>query len=114
MKEHISKAAGGKGPVKHMKQGGSHYYNKMMEDERIVSSYRRTGGQGGDGPTLRTSLEFMHTPRVSKTVDVSAMADDSSEPGCNHKDPHLAKGSWSLTREQGNKLLASRSVIIRF
>lgn len=114
MKEHIGKAAGGKGPVKHMKQGGSHYYNKMMEDERIVSSYRRTGVQGGDGPTLRTSLEFMHTPRVSKTVDVSAMVDDSSEPGCNHKDPHLAKGSWSLTREQGNKLLASRSAIIRF
>lgn len=111
MKEHISRAAGGEGPVKHMKQGGSHYYNKMMEDERIVSSYRRRGGQGDE--TLRTSLEFMHTPRVSKTVDVT-MVDDSNDPGCNHKDPHLAKGSWSLTREQGNKLLASRSVIARF
>jgi hypothetical protein len=30
---------------------------------------------------------------------------------CKHEDPHLAKGIRILTREQGNKLLASRSVI---
>ena len=30
----------------------------------------------------------------------------------NHEEePHLAKGIWTLTREQGNKLLASRSLI---
>ena len=27
------------------------------------------------------------------------------------EEPHLAKGIWTLTREQGNKLLASRSLI---
>ena len=88
------------GPVKHMKQGGLHYHNKVMQDQRIVSSYRRTGSAGHDSVQRATEL---HQSPGEKPLDESLMDEN------NHEGAHLAKGSWSLSREQGNKLLASRS-----
>ncbi|KAG0580841.1 hypothetical protein KC19_4G204100 [Ceratodon purpureus] len=93
------------GPVKHMKQGGLHYHNKVMQDQRIVSSYRRTESAGHDRNQRAVEL---HQPPVEKTLEESLMID--SGPGCNddHDRAHLAKGAWSLSREQGNIMLASR------
>nr|XP_024390501.1 phytochrome A-associated F-box protein-like [Physcomitrium patens] len=57
-------------------------------------SYRRID-PACHGPPVHNVLEETH---------------GKSEVYCyaNNKGAHLAKGSWSLTREQGNKLLASR------
>lgn len=108
------------GPVKQMKKGGLHYHNKMMKDSRIVGSYGRhvaaaeEEGRGGGGGVLRTqrSLEWHHLPRDNCGDENSArMMTIDIEMNCKHEDPHLAKGIRILTREQGNKLLASRSVI---
>ncbi len=107
------------GPVKQMKKGGLHYHNKMMKDSRIVGSYGRhvaAAGEegGGGGVVLRTqrSLEWHHLPRDNCGDENSArMMTIDIDMNCKHEDPHLAKGIRILTREQGNKLLASRSVI---
>lgn len=106
MKEPGEELTKSEGPVKHMKQGGLHYYNKVMQDHRIVSSYRRTQPAGHDSNQRATELH-----QSSGEEPLEEMLIDG-EPGCNnnHERAHLAKGSWSLTREQGNKLLASRSI----
>ncbi|CAK9212873.1 unnamed protein product [Sphagnum troendelagicum] len=100
-----------------MKKGGLHYHNKMMKDSRIVGSYGRhvaaaeEEGRGGGGGVLRTqrSLEWHHLPRDNCGDENSArMMTIDIEMNCKHEDPHLAKGIRILTREQGNKLLASR------
>lgn len=89
------------GPIKHMKQGGLHYHNKVMQDHRILSSYRRIE------PVSHQGAAGLHQPPVNKLLEETS---GNGEYDCNdnHKGAHLAKGSWSLTREQGNKLLASR------
>lgn len=99
LKESGEAAARTVGPIKHMKQGGLHYHNKVMQDQRIVSSYRRTDSEGRDS-----------NPRVAELPAEKPLAESPGdcEAGCNDSRAHLAKGSWSLTREQGNKLLASR------
>jgi len=70
-----------------------------MQDQRIVSSYRRTEPAAHDSNQRVTELPG------EKPLEVS-LGDGGT--GCNDSRAHLAKGSWSLTREQGNKLLASR------
>lgn len=87
------------GPIKHMKKGGLHYHNKVMQDQRIVSSYRRNEPPGHDNHQ-RTTESPGEKPCEEAIGD--------GESGCSDTRSHLAKGSWALTREQGNKLLASR------
>lgn len=99
MKESGEEVARTEGPIKHMKKGGLHYHNKVMQDQRIMSSYRRTEPAGHDSNQRGKELPG------EKPVEESLGDGDS---GCNDSRAHLAKGPWSLTREQGNKLLASR------
>ncbi len=102
------------GPVKQMKKGGLHYHNKMMKDSKIMGSYLRQQAAAGEdrGVVLRTQRSIEWHPSPDKCGDESSgrMTIDSNT-NCNHEDPHLAKGIRMLTREQGNKLLASRSVV---
>jgi hypothetical protein len=64
------------------------------------------------GVVLRTqkSIEWHLSPDKCGDESSGRMTINSNT-NCNHEDPHLAKGIRMLTREQGNKLLASRSVV---
>jgi len=99
------------GPVKQMKKGGLHYHNKMMKDSKIMGSYLRQQAAAGEdrGVVLRTQRSIEWRPSPDKCGDESSgRVTIDSNTNCNHEDPHLAKGIRMLTREQGNKLLASR------
>ncbi|CAK9209023.1 unnamed protein product [Sphagnum troendelagicum] len=53
------------------------------------------------------SIEWRPSPDKCGDESSGRVTIDSNT-NCNHEDPHLAKGIRMLTREQGNKLLASR------
>jgi len=106
---------GGDGPIKQMKTGDLHYHGKVMKEPRFHGSYRRLEreeehGAGSQAPRSR-SLERRGSKERSGNSG-GGRRGIQTERRINHEEePHLAKGVWTLTREQGNKLLASRSFI---
>ena len=106
MKE--STEMGSKGPVKQMKTGGLHYHNKIMKDSKIVGSYRRPSSvEGRDSLRSQQSLERQQ-PLDEFADENGGRIPIAVDTAVNNEDPHLANGTWSLTREQGSKLLAKR------
>lgn len=108
---------GGDGPIKQMKIGNDvHYHGKVMKESRFHGSYRRLEreeehGAGPRSPRIR-SLERRGSKERSGNSGGGLRRSNQTERRINHEEePHLAKGVWTLTREQGNKLLASRSLI---
>ncbi|KAG0578872.1 hypothetical protein KC19_4G056000 [Ceratodon purpureus] len=106
----------GDGPIKQMKTGDIHYHGKVMKEPKYHGSYRRLdrdSAERGRSPSPR-----IRERRGSRSRSGSRERSGSSSGGkrgnylerrINHEEePHLAKGTWTLTREQGNKLLASR------
>jgi len=106
---------GGDGPIKQMKTGDVHYHGKVMKEPRFHGSYRRLEKKeeygAGSQSSRNRSLERRGSKERSGTSG-GGRRSFQTERRINHEEvPHLAKGVWTLTREQGNKLLASRSFI---
>lgn len=104
---------GGDGPIKHIKKGDLHYHCKVMKEPRFHGSYRRferEEEQGGSrSPRIR---ERRGSSRERSGNSGGGRRSIQTERRINHaEEPHLAEGVWTLTRDQGNKLLASRSLI---
>ena len=103
---------GGDGPIKQMKKGGIHYHNKVMNNSRFNGVYKQSDRDDEHGgirsPRYR---ERRRSRQRSGDINLGRRITETEEAQVNHEEePHLAKGAWILTREQGNKLLASRSV----
>lgn len=97
----------GDGPIKQMKKVDSHYHGKVMKELKFYGSYRRLDGEEEHGVSRSRSRSRSRSPRNS-----SGGWNNEAERCINHEEElHLAKGNWTLTREQGNKLLASRLLI---
>lgn len=106
MKE--SAVMGFEGPVKQMKTGGLHYHSKMMKDSKIVGSYSRPSS-GEERDIFRSQQPLEREQSREKFADEnSGRIRIAVDTAVNNDDPHLANGTWSLTREQGSKLLAKR------
>lgn len=102
---------GGEGLVKQMKKGGFHYHSKVMKDSWFHGSYRRLDGEGAFHDTRSSRSSERWRSRDRNGEESGTRGNNETERGNREEEPHLAKGVWILTREEGHKLLASRSVI---
>lgn len=81
-----------------------------------VSSCRNVAGEciveqvAGEEESQPFVIRDARMQRVKRKKRVDEGLKDRMREGqcCSHENPHLACGMWNLTREQGNKLLASR------
>lgn len=103
---------GGDGPIKHMKKGDGHYHGKVMKEPRFHGHYRRLERDEEHGGSRSPRMRERRGSQERSGNSGGGRRSNQTQRRINHEDePHLAKGVWILTREQGNKLLASRSFI---